>query len=51
MGRFLGVGGDRGKGGSASGTIIETSAYDKSTGITTDANNNVTGKANENIFN
>ena len=42
MGRFLGVGGDRGKGGSASGTIIETSAYDKSTGITTDANNNVT---------
>lgn len=43
MGRFVGVGGDRGAGGGGgSGTIIETSPFTKATGITTDSSNNVT---------
>ena len=43
MGRFVGVGGDRGAGGGGgSGTIVQTSPFTKATGITTDSSNNVT---------
>ena len=41
MGRFVGLGPNRGKGSGGSGTIIETTVYDRNTGITTDSNNNV----------
>ena len=43
MGRYVGLSHNRGKGGGGgSGTIITTSAYSRSSGITTDGNNNVT---------
>ena len=43
MGRYVGLSHNRGKGGGGgSGTIITTSAYDRSSGITTNAQNNVT---------
>ena len=43
MGRYVGLSHNRGKGGGGgSGTIITTSAFDRSSGITTDGNNNVT---------
>ena len=42
MGRFVGLGPNRGKGSGGSGTIIETTVYDRNTGITTDSDNNVT---------
>mgnify|MGYP001250513613 FL=1 len=41
MGRFVGLGPNRGKGSGGSGTIIETTVYDRNTGITTYSNNNV----------
>ena len=49
MGRFIGLaikrdysGSIYSNGGGGSGTIVKTSAYDRSSGITTDSNNNVT---------
>ena len=43
MGRYVGLSHNRGKGGGGgSGTIITTSAYDRSSGISTNAQNNVT---------
>tara|TARA_B100000965_G_scaffold205259_1_gene171370 strand:- start:557 stop:2200 length:1644 start_codon:yes stop_codon:yes gene_type:complete len=43
MGRYVGLSHNRGKGGGGgSGTIITTSAFDRSSGITTDGNNHVT---------
>ena len=51
MGRFVGLGPNRGKGSGGSGTIIETTVYDRNTGITTDGSNNVTNVTlGENVY-